>query len=504
MTVVETSCGRVRGRTDEGVHAFLGVPYAAPVTGAARFRPPSAHQGWAGVREATGFGQACPQRPLSQAYGARPAVFELLPMFGIPTQVANQGEHCLVLNIWTPTVAPGEKRPVLVWLHGGTDFGASDWPRFHGGAIARAGDMVVVTLNHRLGIFGHLDLSWTGRPEFEESGNAGLLDLRAALDWLHQNLPGFGGDPDNITVAGGSRGAARLAALISGTAPRPPFQRAIMVSPPPPRRVTRLTPREAAEAALHMLEVRPEEAAKLADKQVAELLDVQARLFANRRFTFQPTVAGSPVEEHCYADLAAGVAPGMPLMLGSTLNETARTIDADPGAWDGLSETELAERCSHLARGDVSGLIDAYRQAHPRDSPRRLAIAVTTDALYRFPTLALASARSTAATAPTYSYLFTGGTGSHGEDVLYFFDNLACAPLVPGNPANRKLAGQASSAWIAFCHNGVPEVRDLARWPEYTDGGRKTLVFGNPTRVVTDPFADRRAEWVRCHAGSPR
>lgn len=498
--VVETGSGRVRGLPVGGVCAFLGVPYAATTAGAARFQPPRPHRGWAGVREATSYGPACPQRPLTEAFGARPAVVSLLPLFGIPTGVAEQGEDCLVLNIWTPGTRPSARRPVLVWLHGGTDFGAGDWPRFDGTALARAGDLVVVTINHRLGVFGHLDLSWTGLPEYATSGRAGLLDLRAALDWLRDNVAAFGGDPANLTLAGGSRGASRVTALLSAGAPEPPFRRAILTSPPPPRPAAAMAPEEAARSVLRLLGIPVGRPDLLAARPVGQLLDAQARLRAEHRYAFQPAADGGPVEERCYAELASGVAPHVPVLIGSALHETTRTIDADGASWDGLSDAELARRCSRIARCDVTGLIAEYRRERPRDPARRIAVAVTTDALYRFPALALASARSATATAPTYAYVFAGGTASHGEDVLFFFDNLRHAALVSRNPANAALAQAASAAWITFCHDGNPDVPGVGPWPAYGEARRDTLLFGTPTRTVADPFAARRAAWAaaRC------
>jgi para-nitrobenzyl esterase len=350
-------------------------------------------------------------------------------------------------------------------------------------------------VNHRLGIFGHLHLGWTGDPAFAESATAGLLDLNFALDWLRHNVSAFGGDPDNITVSGGSRGASRVAALLSTTAPEPPFQRAIMMSPPRALRASPAGPQEAAEAVLRHVDVPWNRLDLLAKIPVAQLLDAQASVRASLRHVFQPTTDNIPIEQRCYADVAAGATPQISLMIGSTLSETARMFDADPANWDGIDDAELTRRCSRIVRYDVSELVSEYRRTQPTESARRIAIAVTTDALYRFPTLALASARSR--TAPTYAYLFTGGTGSHSEDVLYFFDNLSCAILVSQTAASQRLAEQASTAWITFCHQGTPNVPDIGRWPLYTATDRKAMIFGNPARVVTDPFASRRSHWER-------
>ncbi|MER5639172.1 carboxylesterase family protein [Kitasatospora sp. NPDC002227] len=495
QVIVATATGRLRGAAADGVCAFLGVPYAAPTGGAARFRPPLPHPGWAGVRDATAYGANCPQRPLTEALGARPGVVSLLPLFGIPTEVPRQGEDCLVLNLWTPAARPAAPRPVLVWLHGGTDFGAGDWPRFDGAALARAGDLVVVTVNHRLGLFGHLDLAWTGRPEYAESGRAGLLDLRAALGWLRENVAAFGGDPAGLTLAGGSRGASRVAALLT-TTPEPLFHRAVLASPPPPRPAAAVTPEQAARLTLRRLGVPADRPELLAAVPLPRLLAAQAHLRAEYRYAFQPVVDGGSVEQRCYADLAAGAAPHVPVLIGSALNETARTVEADPASWEGLGEAELARRCSRIARRDVTALIAEYRREHSRASARRIAVAVTTDALYRFPALELAAARGSTAAAPAYAYVFAGGTGSHGEDVLFFFDNLRHAALVSRSPANAALARAASAAWISFCRTGRPEVPGLGDWPACTGPTRDVLLLGRPPRVVTDPFAARRAAWA--------
>ncbi|MCF3103245.1 carboxylesterase family protein [Streptomyces roseoverticillatus] len=230
---------------------------------------------------------------------------------------------------------------------------------------------------------------------------------------------------------------------------------------------------------------------------VGHLLAARARLRAERRYAFQAVVDGAAMEQVCYPGPASGAAPDVSVMIGSALNETTRTIDADPAAWEGLSDAELAGRCSRIARRDVTELIARYRRERPRDPARRIAVAVTADALYRFPALDLAAARGTAAAAPTYAYVFACGTGSHGEDVLFFFDNLRHAALVSRNPANGGLAQAASAAWISFCHTGEPEVPGVGPWPACTGTGRETLLFGHPPRVVADPFAARRAAWAR-------
>jgi para-nitrobenzyl esterase len=207
---VETAAGKLRGASVAGIHSFKGIPYAASPTGRNRFMPPQAAQPWAGVREAlayAGHAWQLPNRPKR-----RPALETLLG----PADATPEGEDCLTLNVWTPGLGDGVKRPVMVWLHGGGfGYGSGNRAVTDGANLARRGDVVVVNVNHRLNIFGFLHLADIGSPAWAHSGNAGVLDLIAALRWVHDNIKSFGGDPANVTIFGESGGGGKVSVLLA-------------------------------------------------------------------------------------------------------------------------------------------------------------------------------------------------------------------------------------------------------------------------------------------------
>ena len=218
--VAETSRGRVRGAIVDGIRTFKGIPYGGPTDGANRFREAKPAVPWTGIRDTVGYGPMCPQEiRLRPSYAASWAVDQ------------NMSEDCLVLNIWTPALRDHHKRPVMVWFHGGGfSTGSGGNPVYDGTNLARKGDVVVVTLNHRLNIFGHLYLARLGGSEYAESGNLGVLDLIAALRWIHINIDEFGGDPANVTIFGQSGGGAKVSTLMAMPPTRGLFHRAIVQS----------------------------------------------------------------------------------------------------------------------------------------------------------------------------------------------------------------------------------------------------------------------------------
>ncbi len=208
--VVDTTSGRVRGAIIEGVAAFKTIPYGAPTSGANRFMPPRKPTPWAGTRDALDYTGHAPQQ------GLRPATRPELADFSGPPDTSPETEDCLTVNVWSPGVGQGAKRPVMVWFHGGAfSYGTSNAARLQGSRLARRGDVVVVTVNQRLNIFGFLDLSALGSPEFAASGNAGALDMVAALEWVRDNIDRFGGDPSNVTIFGESGGGGKVCTLMT-------------------------------------------------------------------------------------------------------------------------------------------------------------------------------------------------------------------------------------------------------------------------------------------------
>ena len=250
--VVETASGRIAGVTSDGVHVFKGIPYGASTAGANRFMPPRRPEPWTGVRQATAYAGRSPQ---AAANAQRP---ELATVWG-PVDTLPVGEDCLTLHVWTPGL-DNARRPVMVWLHGGAfSYGSANSPRYDGTRLARRNDVVVVAVNHRLNIFGHLDLSQIGGERFAQSGNSGLLDLVAALEWVRDHAERFGGDPGNVTIFGQSGGGGKVSALLAMPRAKGLFHKAIVQSGASVRFAERERTTRLAEAVLKHLGLKADQ-----------------------------------------------------------------------------------------------------------------------------------------------------------------------------------------------------------------------------------------------------
>src|SRR5215475_2842731 len=304
MAVVDTESGKVSGLESDGVHVFKGIPYGASTAGANRFMPPKKAAAWSGVRECTAYAGRSPQ---AAAAAQRP---ELATVWGA-IDTLPVGEDCLTLHVWTPGL-DNAKRPVMVWLHGGAfSFGSANSPRYDGSRLARRNDVVVVAVNHRLNIFGHLDLSSLGDRRFAQSGNAGVLDLVAALEWVRAHADRFGGDPGNVTIFGQSGGGGKVCALLAMPRAKGLFHKAIVQSGASVRFAERERTARLAEAVLKQL--------GLGHGQ----LDAQQTLPPPRhrlidRYNFGPVIDGDVLPAHPFDPAAPAISDEIPVMVGDT------------------------------------------------------------------------------------------------------------------------------------------------------------------------------------------
>jgi para-nitrobenzyl esterase len=499
--IVDTLTGKVQGLEKRGVHQFRGIPYGR----ADRFRAPSPAEPWAGIREATAFGPIAPQNPSAteRFLGARERP---------------SSEDCLFLNVFTPE--PSDPvRPVMVWLHGGGfTAGSSDIVWYDGSTLARTGDVVVVTINYRLGALGFLHLDHLDRA-FAGSGANGLRDQIAALAWVRDNIAGFGGDPANVTVFGESAGGMSVGALLGSPGAAGLFQRAIAQSgaaahvhePETAEIVTDAVVRELGATAGGELDA-------LLAAPVADLLRAQAAVDAplNRAvrgdggvavgaLTFQPVVGGDVLPQPPLAAVRAGRSAGLPLVAGTTAHEwnlfhvlarIAGALDADG----------LRRKVARFVPADrVDDVIDAYRRARPAADPDGLLCAAMTDMVFRHPATQLAEAQ-VAHTADVAMYRFdlpTAAVGGvlgacHIIDVPFVFDNLdrgGVEMLLGGlDDETLRLGARTSAAWAAMAHTGAPATDDLP-WPAYDLERRATCVLDRTPRVEDDPEPELRALW---------
>jgi len=506
--VVEISSGKLRGTIIENVAAFKAVPYAEPPTDAHRFLPPRAPTPWPGIRDATAYAGRAPQAGLRAA--TRP---ELETFSGAP-DTSPDSEDCLTLHVWTPGIGDHEKRPVMVWLHGGAfSYGSANSERLRGSRLVRRGDVVVVTVNHRLNIFGHLDLSETGGGEYAQSGNAGVLDLLAALNWIQDNIGRFGGDPGNVTIFGESGGGGKVSTLLAMPSASGLFHRAIIQSGAAVRLRTKERALKLTELVLKQLGIAGNAIAGLQAVSMKDLLAAikpaeralgpsPYRLFD--RYPFGPVVDGTLLPRQPFDPEAPDVMRDVPLIIGDMKDETASFLAPDDLVWHRtLSEAEMIDRIHAIAGNDTNRVAEAYRRFMPGGTPADRLIAATTDSNFRIRSLVLAQRRAMTGAAPVWMYSFNWETplhdgkmkAPHAMDVPFTFDTIDLTNATDGSDAAKRLAETMSGVWTAFARNGVPDHTSIPHWPAYRLPERATLILDTTCRIENDPRGEARALW---------
>jgi para-nitrobenzyl esterase len=503
--VADTRCGKVEGVETSGVVAFKGVPYAAPPVGARRWEPPGQPEAWSGVRRAAAFAPTAPQNQMPM---------RLLEAFFLEEP---QSEDCLYLNVWTPGV-DGARRPVLVWIHGGGfAIGSGSQALYDGAPLARRGDVVVVTINYRLGPLGFLHLREVTGGRIPATGNEGILDQVAALEWVRENVAAFGGDPANVTILGESAGGMSVGTLLGLPRARGLFQKAVPQSGAAQTvssldRAIRLTERLLAE-----LGIRPDDADALRSAPFERLLEATDRVngvpgaITHPEFgmTWKPVLDGRALARPPIEEVRAGSAAGVPLMTGSTLEEWKLMATGDPAALT-LDPAGLLERTrASLAGADPAPLVDAYRRARAArgepTTPFELHAAIETDRVFRMPAIRLLEAQARHEPR-SYAYLFTwrspmmGGMlgACHALELGFVFGTHATPGMrdfCGGGPEADALAESMQDAWLAFARKGDPSCPAVGRWSPHRDGERATQVFGEKRTLELDPRQEERRSW---------
>lgn len=513
--VVETAAGRIRGATADGVHAFKGVPYGADTAGANRFMAPKRPEPWSGVRDALVLAGRSPQN------GPGPRRPELATVWG-PVDTLTPSEDCLKLHVWTPGLDEA-KRPVMVWLHGGAfSYGSANVPRFDGTNLAKRQDVVVVAVNHRLNIFGHLHLGDIGGERFAHSGNAGVLDLIAALDWVREHAGRFGGDPGRVTLFGQSGGGGKISTLLAMPAAKGLFHRGIIQSGATIRVAERERANMVAEAVLKHLGIGNDELDRLQSLSVAQLQAAiapaekalpPAQFPLLDRYPFGPVVDGSDLPQQPFAPAAAPTGAGVPIMIGDTREETAIFLAGDDAVWfRTLPESELPGRVAAvMGQGDdaAGALVGRYRALHPEMTPADLQIAILTDSNFRARSLMLAE-RKSAQGGPVWFYSLDWGSpahegrlkASHSIDTPLVFDTVdRCGPSTEG-PEAAALAAAMSATWAAFARTGDPNNPAIPAWPAFSKDVPAVLHFDATCSVAPVGTDDPRRTWARLAEGT--
>jgi len=511
--IVETNAGKLRGTNSDGIHAFKGIPYGAPTGGANRFMPPQPPAKWSGVRDAVSYRGHAPQLP-----GRPERRPELRKILG-PPDATPEGEDCLTLNVSTPGL--GGRRPVMVWLHGGAfAYGSGNRAVTEGANLARRGDVVVVSVNHRLNIFGFLHLAEIGGERYRHSGNAGMLDQVAALEWVRDNIAGFGGDPGNVTIFGESGGGGKVSVLLAMPAARGLFHRAVIQSGATIRVSTRERADALAGAVLQELGLGREQCERLQSVPIERLAAAIApasravgprRLPLLDRYDFGPVADGSDLPAQPFDPAAPALADDIPLLIGGTKEESGFFLADDDEVWDRrLSEDSLRARIEAVAGAEAGRVIDLYRTLDPEGSREDRLIAMLTGSNFWIRTVLLAERKAARRAAPVYVYSLDWRSPScegrlkahHAMDLPFVFDTTEVPDTTRGAAGAPELAAVVSAIWAGFARNGRPEHPALPRWPAYTPEERATMIFDTECRVVADPDRDARLLWQRIAAGS--
>ncbi len=512
--VVETASGRVRGASIEDVAAFKCIPYGAPSSGANRFMPPRKPTPWAGVRDALDYTGHAPQQ------GLRPATRVELADFSGPPDTSPETEDCLTLNVWSANPKHGAKRPVMVWFHGGAfAYGTANVARLQGSRLATRGDVVVVTVNQRLNIFGFLDLSEIGGTDYAASGNAGTLDMIAALEWVRDNIDGFGGDPGNITIFGESGGGGKVCTLLTMPSARGLFHRAIVQSGAAIRLRERDRAAKLSEAVLKALGLSRTDLDKLQSLPMAQLLAAvdpaqkaigPAPMPLFDRYPFGPVVDGTIVPSHPFDPAAPAVSADIPLLIGDMKDEMASFLARDDKVWHRtLTEQEMRDRVAAVAGRHADHVIETYRRLYPGMNPAERLIATLTNSNFRIRSLIVAERKAAQVGAPVYMYSFQWETpvlggrmkAPHALDVPFTFDTIDLTNATDRSAAAHKLAATMSGTWAAFAHTGKPEHPAIPPWPAYDLSARATLILDAECRVENDPGRETRSLWQGIIAG---
>ncbi|OBF41892.1 hypothetical protein A5719_10960 [Mycolicibacterium peregrinum] len=505
MVEVQTTTGRVRGITRDGIAAFRGVPYAAPPIAELRFCAPQPVGAWTGVLDAAEPAPACPQPVL-------PRLFDRLDPADPATKfVERYDENCLTVNIFTPA-ADSAARPVMVWLHGGWfSVGSGNEPCYDGGNLCRAGDVVVVSVNHRLGALGFLSLAGRGDDRFESSANNGLLDIVAALRWIQANIAEFGGDPGRVTIFGESGGAAKVSMLLGVEQARGLFHRAIVQSGP----MLRAVEPECADAttAAFFAELGIDSIWQLRELPVAALIKAQSAVLGGPMgglygggHRMAPAIDGRIIEEHPFDPVASRAGHGVPLLIGSCRDEASMLVAAVPGIDSMEPEHQVKLLADNVFGHAFDDLLEGYAATRPTSSVVEHFLAAVTDQI-RVGGITMAE-RAVGAQVHMYRVdhvpsVYQGKLGApHTIDVGFAFANPdAGAGITSPNRGlyqDRdvpRLTEEISGAWIAFARNGDPSHPGLPAWPSYVAERRSTMIFGTQSGIVDDPEGEEREIW---------
>jgi len=492
--IAQTLYGRVSAKIkDNGILEFRGIPYGADTGGERRFLPAAPPESWTEVFDATAYGPACPQGRMEN-------------------EKIIQSENCLRINVWTPDLDCNAKRPVMVWLHGGGfRAGSSAGSMTNGTTLAWDGDLVVVSLNHRLNLFGFLYLKELCGDRCAASGNNGMMDIVFALEWIRDNIEQFGGDPGNVTVFGESGGGRKVSMLLGMPSAKGLFHRGIIESGAHPRGVpTKLAHRFAKEL-FYWLKLTPGDLSAMQQIPAPDLFREMAKYIstvkdpeipgglAGRWMMLSPVVDGTFLPAHPF-DPASPAGQDVPFIIGTNKDEMALFYRNEENAGH-LTEEKLIERLRPALGDRTEAIIEVHRRNRPKETPWDLLVSISSEDR-RLLSIETAEARCKAGGAPSYMYLFCWESDSgllkaaHGMEIPFVFNNVHRAPITGSREDKFELARIMSQTWIAFARTGNPNHKDLPEWKPYDLVNRPTMIFDMPCKLVNDPRSEERSAWA--------
>jgi para-nitrobenzyl esterase len=497
--IANTAYGKIEGIFENGQYAFKGIPYAASPLGERRWLPPQRHEPWDGIRPAVAFGKVSPQNAL--------------PLPVMPSILAMneaQSEDCLFLNIWTPGM-DNARRPVMVWIHGGAFIiGSGSQEMFRTNTLVPTGDVVLVTINYRLGALGFMNLNEVTGGKIPSTGCEGLLDQVAAIEWVRENIRNFGGDPENITVFGESAGAMSIGCLLALPAARGKFGKAILQSGAANTVSSLDQGKSVTEEFLKILDISAESADALRCAPLEQLMAAQEKLTAlmarrdGRITPFQPVVDGRVLPEIPIHSIQKGSGAAVHTLIGTNYDEFKLFIGPDPFLAK-MDEARLIERLEALIpRVHVPGVVQAYKKGRAArgesTAPGEILTAIQSDLMFRVPALSLASAQE-ANGRPSYAYLFNwkspvmdGILGAcHALEIGFVFGNHEDSFCGTGPEADA-LSHKIQSAWAAFARTGSPACETIGDWKPYGQE-RWTMILDTECRLENAPCEEERSVW---------
>lgn len=488
--VAKTSYGRVRGLLVGGdIMSFKGIRYGAD-TATTRFQPPVPPTPWTGIADATRYGNS--------AAGSALPPSSLLASFKTDLP---ESEDCLFLNVWTPGLRDGRRRPVLVWMHGGGfAMGDGSSSGFDGERMARRGDAVIITLNHRLNIFGFLNLSAFG-PHFSDSANVGLLDLILALQWVRDNAAAFGGDAKNVTIFGQSGGGAKVSTLLAMDGGKGLFHKAAIQSGAAINAIPNAQSQNLGRAVVSSLGLSSGSVNDILKLSTSDIQTATAKALGgnpmSRLMAFAPTVDGRSLKRDPFAPDAPPQSRNIPILVGSVRTETTNLMGAMDASLFSLTWESLPMRLAKAIPGvDSQQVIDVYKQRWPNLNASDVFFEATTDAGFRRKASLFADRKAAQNSAPAYLYMVDwnspveGGKwrSQHAVEVGFVFDTVEKSASMAGvGPEQQRMADIMSTSWLAFAKSGNPDNPLIPHWPAYDPAVQQTMIFAPQPHVENAP-----------------